>query len=78
MSRSELTPKTKAYCAPIFLQGVTLFRPDLEIEPSVYKEYFINPETFEFDKKTQRDLVFWRVVFVVLLLAGAFLWNAYR
>lgn len=34
-----------------FLNGIKIFRPDLSIDPLVYNEFFINPETFQFEKK---------------------------
>ena len=31
-----------------FLQGIKIFRPDLAIDPCIYSEYCIDPQTFEF------------------------------
>lgn len=61
-----------------FLHGIKIFRPDLVIDPIVYQHYFINPETFEFEKKAHRNVIIWTIVFVVLLFFGVFFWNLYR
>lgn len=34
-----------------FIQGVAYFRPDLKIDPFVFDEFCIHPETFTFDRK---------------------------
>ena len=37
-----------------FLRGIALFRPDLRIDPFIYSEFSIHPETYEFVKKNYR------------------------
>ncbi|WP_123907084.1 hypothetical protein [Flavobacterium johnsoniae] len=46
-------PKNKYDLIGHFLKGVTLFCPHIKISPAVYADYFINPDTFEFNKKAQ-------------------------
>jgi len=43
-----------------FIRGITLFRPDLRVGSQVYSNFFINPETFEFDKK-----YYWKTMILV-------------
>lgn len=61
-----------------FIRGITLFRPDLHIAPSVYTEYSIHPETFEFDKKGYWKTIALVVVFIVLLFIGIDWYMQYR
>jgi len=61
-----------------FIQGVELFRPDLSIDPAVFNEYFINPDTFEFDRKSHRNVIIFTVLFVLLMTLAVFLWNSGR
>ena len=51
-----------------FIQGITLFRPDLRIAPNVYSEFSIHPETFEFDKKGHWKAMILAGVFIILIL----------
>lgn len=46
-----------------FIRGVALFRPELRIAPSVYSEFFIDPETYRFDKKA-----YWKTIVAVIIL----------
>lgn len=47
-----------------FIRGITLFRPDLNIAPNTYSSFYINSETYEFDKKD-----YWKT----MMLAGVFI-----
>lgn len=49
-----------------FIQGITLFRPDLRIASHVYSAFYIHPETFEFDKKNYRTTIVAVTIFVIL------------
>src|SRR5690606_23727209 len=50
-----------------FIQGVTLFRPDLRIAPHVYSEFSIHPETFDFDKKEYWKAIVIAIIFIILV-----------
>ena len=53
-----------------FIRGITLFRPDLRVASYVYSVFFINPETFEFDKKDYwKTMVFVGIFMILILLA---------
>ena len=60
-----------------FLNGVKIFRTDLVIDPSVYKQFFINPETFEYEKKQQGKALIWTVLLIVTLFFVIYFWNLY-
>ncbi|PBJ15906.1 hypothetical protein [Flavobacterium sp. ACN6] len=59
-------PKNKYHLIGHFLQGVTLFSPHLKISKAVYADYFINPATFEVNKKAQ--VITYLLVFVLFLI----------
>ena len=59
-------PKNKYHLIGHFLQGVTLFCPHLKISQAVYADYFINPATFEFNKKAQ--IITYILVFILLMI----------
>lgn len=61
-----------------FLHGIKIFRSDLVIDPMVYQHFFINPETFEFEKKEHRNIIIWTIVFIVILFFIIYFWNLYR
>lgn len=61
-------PQSKYQLIGHFLQGITLFRPDLKISKSVFSEYYINPRTFEYDKAGFRNTVITVVVAIILIL----------
>ncbi|MDM1396101.1 hypothetical protein HX049_02760 [Myroides odoratimimus] len=56
-----------------FLQGVTLYRPDLKIADSVFADFFIQPNTFEFDKKEQKKTMIIALIIFLAILAIVFL-----
>ncbi|MEC4053606.1 hypothetical protein VSP10_12495 [Myroides odoratimimus] len=56
-----------------FLQGVTLYRPDLRIADSVYTDFFINPSSFEFDKKGYKKTMIIALIISIIILAIVFL-----
>lgn len=53
-----------------FIQGITLFRPDLRIAPNVYSEFSIHPQTFEFDKKGYWKAIVIAIIFIILVFIG--------
>lgn len=59
-------PKNKYHLIGHFLQGVTLFCPHIKISQAVYADYFINPTTFEFNKKAQ--IITYILVFILLMI----------
>ncbi|MCC9065334.1 hypothetical protein [Flavobacterium piscisymbiosum] len=59
-------PKNKYYLIGHFLQGVTLFSPNIKISQAVYADYFINPVTFEFNKKAQ--IITYILIFILLMM----------
>ena len=50
-----------------FIRGISLFRPDLRVASHVYSDFFINPETFEFDKKDYWKTMILVGVFIILI-----------
>ncbi|SEH95768.1 hypothetical protein SAMN02927937_02379 [Paenimyroides aquimaris] len=61
-----------------FIQGVTLFRPDLRIAPHVYSEFSIHPETFDFDKKEYWKAIVIAIIFIILVFIGIEWYMKYR
>jgi len=61
-----------------FIQGITLFRPDLRIAPNVYSEFSIHPQTFEFDKKVYWQAIVVAIIFIILLFIGIEWYMKYR
>ncbi|MCV9934650.1 hypothetical protein OIU80_20400 [Flavobacterium sp. LS1R47] len=59
-------PKNKYCLIGHFLQGVTLFCPHIKISQDVYADCFINPTTFEFNKKAQ--IITYILVLVLLII----------
>lgn len=59
-------PKNKYQLIGHFLQGATLFCPHIKISQAVYADYFINPATFEFNKKAQ--IITYILVFVLVVI----------
>ncbi|WP_060873519.1 hypothetical protein [Myroides odoratus] len=51
-----------------FIQGIKLFRPDLNIAPYVYSEFYINPKTFEYNKKSHLKVIILSTLFLILIL----------
>ena len=45
-----------------------LFRPDIRVSPNVYSAFFINPETFKFDKKDYWETMALIGVCIILIL----------
>jgi hypothetical protein len=63
-------PKNKYHLIGHFLQGVTLFCPHIKISQAVYADYFINPATFEFNKKAQIiTYILVLILFMIILIA---------
>jgi len=56
-----------------FLQGISIFRPDLKIAPQVFQNYFIDPKTWKVNRKSAGYL-FLILVSGVLLICGLILW----
>lgn len=54
----------------LFIQGIKLFRPDLRIAKWVYSDFFIHPETYEFDKKNYWKTIVAVIIFIMLILLG--------
>lgn len=61
-----------------FIRGIALFRSDLRIDPFVYSEFSIHPETFEFDKKRYRTGIILAIIVIVLLFIGIEWYMQYR
>ncbi|MCP2028501.1 preprotein translocase subunit SecE [Flavobacterium sp. HSC-32F16] len=70
-------PKNKYHLIGHFLQGVTLFCPNLRISQSVYADYFINPDTFEFNKKAQLITYLMVLIFMIIILLAIDLFLKY-
>lgn len=56
-----------------FLRGISLFRPDLKIAPQVFLNYFIDPNTWEVNRKGAGYL-FLIILLAALLLCGLIVW----
>lgn len=68
-------PRNKRALRAGFIQRIRHFRPELKVDPRIYEEFCIHPETFQFDPKA-----FWKLVmtaaailFGMLTLSGIFL-----
>ncbi|MBE8726013.1 hypothetical protein [Flavobacterium hungaricum] len=59
-------PKNKYNLIGHFLEGVTLFCPHIKISPAVFADYFIDPDTFKFNKKAQ--IITYLLVFLLVLI----------
>mgnify|MGYP006203283929 CR=1 FL=1 len=59
-------PKNKYHLIGHFLKGITLFCPHIKISQAVFADYFINPATFEVNKKAQ--VITYLLVFVLFLI----------
>lgn len=51
-----------------FIQGITLFRPDLKISQQVFTSFFINPTNFEFDKKKYIQTIFLAIILIIIII----------
>lgn len=56
-----------------FLRGITIFRPDLKIAPQVFPNYFIDPETWQINRKGAGYL-FLVIIAGALLISGIIVW----
>ncbi|KFF20931.1 hypothetical protein [Chryseobacterium sp. JM1] len=56
-----------------FLQGISIFRPDLKIAPQVFHSYFIDPETWKIDRKSEGFILLF-VILAAFLICGLILW----
>lgn len=57
-----------------FLKGVTLFRPDLSIDPEVYKDFYLDEKTFRFmPENLKKDIVLKVVILAVVILVLVFI-----
>lgn len=70
-------PKNKYNLIGHFLNGVTLFCPQIKISQAVYADYFINPDTFEFNKKAQIITYLLVLLFVLIILIAVDLFTKY-
>lgn len=64
--------KNKFILYALFMQGISIFRPDLKIDPMALKSFSIDPDTWEFNNKgTSRGG--WLVILAVLTTLGLIL-----
>ncbi|SHF36759.1 hypothetical protein [Chryseobacterium vrystaatense] len=56
-----------------FLKGISTFRPDLKIAPQVFLNYFIDPETWQINRKGASYL-FLLIIAAALLTCGIIMW----
>lgn len=70
-------PKNKYDLIGHFLQGVTLFCPHIKISQAVYADYFINPATFEFNKKAQMFTYILVLILLIIILIAIDLFTKY-
>ncbi|WP_335966360.1 hypothetical protein [Galbibacter sp. PAP.153] len=61
-----------------FIQGIALFCPHLTISESVYSDFFIHPETFEFNAKEFKKTFLFAAIFILIILLGIDLYTKYR
>ena len=52
-----------------FLLGTTTFRPDIQIDPSLFAHFFIDEKTFEYDYKKQTKIYLCVFGFVTVVIA---------
>lgn len=69
--------KNKSHLIGHFLQGVTLFCPHIKISQVVYADYFINPATFELNKKAQIITYILGLIFLLIILMAIDLFTKY-
>src|SRR5690606_33167800 len=62
----------------LFIQGITLFRPDLRIAANVYSEFSIHPQTFEFDKKGYWKAIVIAIIFIIFVFISIEWYMKYR
>lgn len=70
--------KNKRLMRSHFIRGIALFRPDLQIDPLVYSEFLIDPETFEFRKNEYWITFIVAAIFLILTFLGIELYMKYR
>jgi hypothetical protein len=70
-------PKNKYHLIGHFLQGVTLFCPHIKISQAVYADYFINPATFELNKKAQIMTYILVLILLMIILIAIDLFTKY-
>src|SRR5690606_38068555 len=70
--------KNKRQMRSHFIRGIALFRPDLQIDPLVYSEFLIDPETFEFRKNEYWVSFIVAAIFLILTFLGIELYMKYR
>lgn len=61
-----------------FIQGISLFRPDLTISESVYSNFYIRKEDYEFDKKNYIRTIIGAIILIIAIIAAIELWIYYR
>lgn len=57
-----------------FLLGIAQYRPDINVDPAIFENHYINPETFEIDhKQRKRNLILGLLVMIVIMAGCYFL-----
>lgn len=69
MNLPLLVVKNKFSLYAHFLQGITVFRPDLKIDPMVLTTYSIDPKTWKVNGKGV-SLMAWMLILLALIAAG--------
>ncbi|MDR2223430.1 MAG: hypothetical protein LBE34_11935 [Flavobacteriaceae bacterium] len=52
-----------------YIQGITLFRPDLKIDPSVFTNFHIHPQTFAYNQKDLKKALLLSIIFICVILS---------
>ena len=62
-----------------FLKGVTLFRPDLNIDVEVYKDFYLDEKTFRFmPESLKRDILLKTFIIAVIILGLIFIFPIFE
>lgn len=62
-----------------FLKGVTLFRPDLNIDAEVYKDFYLDEKTFRFmPESLKRDILLKTFIIAVIILGLIFIFPIFE
>jgi hypothetical protein len=61
------------------LKGVTLFRPDLNIDVEVYKDFYLDEKTFRFmPESLKRDILLKTFIIAVIILGLIFIFPIFE
>lgn len=56
-----------------FINGIRIFRPDLQIDPIVYSDYYINEKTFQYDRTIRKGYLGGMIILGIITFGLIFL-----